>query len=202
VASQERCKRPRTQATAGLRGGGASLGDHLLVAVVTRWLGQQLASQVLQPPQRLGVMVSPRQPLDARSSTAQTRLRRLCSPGSRPITFTLRRVSPKVRSIRLEWRMRLRCSVPLPPSEMTSSGSQAPGRSDPAGSLAKAAVDSAAPGPRPRNTARAHPAGDHRRLQRVGPGDGLAEQLVAQVSFVGGQLFDGTYARCAFTPGI
>jgi hypothetical protein len=38
-------------------------------------------------------MVSPRQPLEARSSTAQTRLRQLCSPGRRPITFPLRRVS-------------------------------------------------------------------------------------------------------------
>ncbi len=38
-------------------------------------------------------MVSPRQPFEARSSTAQIRLRQLCSPGSRPITFTLRRVS-------------------------------------------------------------------------------------------------------------
>jgi hypothetical protein len=27
------------------------------------------------------------------------------------MTLTLRRVSPKVRSIRLEWRMRLRCSA-------------------------------------------------------------------------------------------
>jgi len=165
-------------------------------------LGQQLASQVLQPAQRLGVMVSPRQPLDARSSTAQTRLRQLCSPGSRPITFTLRLVSPKVRSIRLEWRMRLRCSVPLPPSEMTSSGSQAPGRSDPAESLAKAAVDSAAPAqgrgtPRVRTQQEITGASSALVL-----GDGLAEQLVAQVSFVGGQLFDGTYARCALTPGI
>jgi hypothetical protein len=42
-------------------------------------------------------MVSPRQPLEARSSTAQTRLRQLCSPGRRPITFPLRRVSPLSR---------------------------------------------------------------------------------------------------------
>jgi hypothetical protein len=44
-------------------------------------------------------MVMPRQPREARSSTAHTRLRQLLSPGSRPITFTRRRVSPKVRSI-------------------------------------------------------------------------------------------------------
>lgn len=44
-------------------------------------------------------MVSPRQPPEARSSTAQTSDRQECSPGSRPITLTRRRVSPKVRSI-------------------------------------------------------------------------------------------------------
>ncbi len=55
-------------------------------------------------------MVTPRQPLEARSSTAQTRDRQLCSPGRRPITFIRRRVSPKVRSIRLVCRKRLRCS--------------------------------------------------------------------------------------------
>jgi hypothetical protein len=37
------------------------------------------------------------------SSTAHTSDRQLRSPGRRPITSTLRRVSPKVRSIRLEW---------------------------------------------------------------------------------------------------
>jgi hypothetical protein len=56
-------------------------------------------------------MVSPRQPLEARSRTAQTSDRQLCSPGSRPITLTRRRVSPKVRSIRLAWRMRRWCSL-------------------------------------------------------------------------------------------
>jgi hypothetical protein len=56
-------------------------------------------------------MGSARQPLDARSRTAQTRLRQLSSPGRRPITLIRRRVSPKVRSVRLEWRMRLWCSA-------------------------------------------------------------------------------------------
>ena len=42
-----------------------------------------------------GVMVNPRHPVEARSSTAHTSLRQQCSPGSRPITLTRRRVSPK-----------------------------------------------------------------------------------------------------------
>jgi hypothetical protein len=50
-------------------------------------------------------MVNPRQPREARSSTAQTRDRQLGSPGSQPMTLTRRRVSPKVRSMKLEWRM-------------------------------------------------------------------------------------------------
>ena len=54
-----------------------------------------------------GVIASPRQPREARSSTAHTRLRQLASPGSRPMTFTRRRVSPKVRSMKLECRIRL-----------------------------------------------------------------------------------------------
>ena len=51
-------------------------------------------------------MVNPRQPREARSSTAQTSDRQLVSPGSRPITLTRRRVSPKVRSMKLECRIR------------------------------------------------------------------------------------------------
>jgi hypothetical protein len=70
---------------------------------------EDLPAQVLQAAQGGGVMVSPRQPLEARSSTAQTSDRQDCSPGSRPITLTRRRVSPKVRSIRLEWRIRFQC---------------------------------------------------------------------------------------------
>ena len=54
---------------------------------------------------------SPRQPPLARSSTAQTSDRQLCSPGKRPITFTRRRLSPKVRSSRLLWRIRSQCSA-------------------------------------------------------------------------------------------
>src|SRR5512135_3442752 len=38
----------------------------------------------------VAVMVNPRQPADARSSTAQTSDKQLCSPGSRPITLTRR----------------------------------------------------------------------------------------------------------------
>ena len=57
------------------------------------------------------VWLTPRQPRLARSSTAHTRLRQDRSPGSRPMTFTRRRVSPKVRSMKLEWRMRAWCSA-------------------------------------------------------------------------------------------
>src|SRR6266516_3446151 len=57
-----------------------------------------------------GVIVTPRQPRDARSKTAHTSDRQLVSPGSRPITLTRRRVSPKVRSMKLEWRIRRQCS--------------------------------------------------------------------------------------------
>ena len=46
-----------------------------------------------------GVILNPRQPALARSSTAHTSDRQECSPGSRPITLTRRRVSPKVRSM-------------------------------------------------------------------------------------------------------
>lgn len=53
----------------------------------------------------------PRQPRLARSSTAQTSDGQECSPGSRPITLTRRCLSPKVRSSRLEWRIRCRCSI-------------------------------------------------------------------------------------------
>jgi hypothetical protein len=44
------------------------------------------------------VMIRPRQPREARSSKAQTRVRQLVSPGSRALTLTRRRVSPKVGS--------------------------------------------------------------------------------------------------------
>jgi hypothetical protein len=39
-----------------------------------------------------GVMVNPRQPAEARSSTAHTNDRHECSPGSRPMTLTRRRM--------------------------------------------------------------------------------------------------------------
>ena len=50
-------------------------------------------------------MVNPRHPVEARSSTAHTSDRQECSPGSRPMTFTRLRVSPKVRPMKLECRM-------------------------------------------------------------------------------------------------
>ena len=49
----------------------------------------------------LGVIVRPRQPRLARSSTALSSDRQDCSPGRRPITLVRRRVSKKVRSSRL-----------------------------------------------------------------------------------------------------
>src|ERR671919_1193428 len=55
------------------------------------------------------VCCTPRQPRLARSSTAHTSDRHERSPGSRPMTFTRRRVSPKVRSMKLECRMRPQC---------------------------------------------------------------------------------------------
>jgi hypothetical protein len=60
---------------------------------------QQLAAEVLEQAQDLGVIVRPRHPRLARSRTAKTRLRQEASPGSRPITLVRRRVSP--RSARL-----------------------------------------------------------------------------------------------------
>jgi hypothetical protein len=55
-------------------------------------------------------MVNPRQPREARSSTAHTSDMQLVSPGSRPMTLTRRRVSPKVRPMKLECRVRVQCS--------------------------------------------------------------------------------------------
>jgi len=64
---------------------------------------EQGAAQVLQEAQAPAVMVRPRQP---RSRTAKTRVMQLVSPGSRPMTLTRRRVSPNVRSTKLECRIR------------------------------------------------------------------------------------------------
>ena len=71
------------------------------------------------------VCCTPRQPRPARSSTAHTSDRHERSPGSRPITFTRRRVSPKVRSMKLEWRMRPWWRTPRP---AWSPGPRPPGR--------------------------------------------------------------------------
>ena len=90
-----------------LCGGRDGLVDHLL----GNGRVEELAAQVLQQPQPLGVVVRPRQPWLARSSTAHTSDRQVVSPGSRPITLVRRRVSPKVRSMKLEWRMRRQCSA-------------------------------------------------------------------------------------------
>jgi hypothetical protein len=55
-------------------------------------------------------MSTPRHPRLARSRTAHTSDRQLRSPGRRPMTFTRRRVSPNVRSMKLEWRILRQCS--------------------------------------------------------------------------------------------
>lgn len=47
-----------------------------------------------------GVVRTLRQPRVARSSTAHTKVMQLVSPGTRPITFTPRPVSPKVYPLR------------------------------------------------------------------------------------------------------
>lgn len=57
------------------------------------------------------VIVKPRQTRLARSSTAHTSDLQLTSPGSRPMTFVRRRVSPKLRSMKFECRIRRWCSV-------------------------------------------------------------------------------------------
>ena len=79
-----------------LCGGRDSLIDHLL----GNGRVEELAEQVLQQPQPPGVMVRPRQPWLARSSTAPTSDRqRLLAGKTRPITLVRRRISPKVRSM-------------------------------------------------------------------------------------------------------
>ena len=44
-----------------------------------------------------------------RCMRVQTRLMQLVSSGSRPMTLARRRVSPKVRSMKLEYRTRVQC---------------------------------------------------------------------------------------------
>ena len=61
---------------------------------------ERLAEYVTQHAQGGDVDDAIRGPVEARSSTAQTRLVTECSPGSRPMTLTRRRVSPKVRRLR------------------------------------------------------------------------------------------------------
>ena len=81
-------------------------GDGCYAAAATAWSTTSLGADGLNSWRRrscskrtpVGVWVTPRQPGEARSRTAQTSDRQLCSPGSRPIPFTRLRVSPKVRS--------------------------------------------------------------------------------------------------------
>src|ERR1700756_2506774 len=71
---------------------------------------KELMAEVLQLADGADVWVTPRQPRLARSSTAQTNDRQVASPGNRPMTLTRRWDSPKVRSMKLECRMRFQCS--------------------------------------------------------------------------------------------
>jgi len=81
-----------------LRGRRDLLVGHLLESAGSRsWRRRSWSSR-----SALGVMVRPRQPHAARSRTAQTSDRQLDSPGSRPMTFARRRVSPKLRSMKLK----------------------------------------------------------------------------------------------------
>ena len=83
------------------------LAGWLVVTVGGRsWVGgssrdRRRSCRSRRPPE---VMLRPRQPREARSRTAQTRVRQLVSPGSRPMTLVRRRVSPKMRSMKLECR--------------------------------------------------------------------------------------------------
>lgn len=83
-------------------GGAASGVRGVLGPSLSRWVRRR--SWSWRSP--AGVMVSPRQPRDARSSTAQAMQAQLVSPGRRPITLARQRVSPTVRSMKLKWRMR------------------------------------------------------------------------------------------------
>ncbi len=72
----------------------------------SRWVAQlagrfeQRAAQVLEQAETVGGHGQPAQPREAGSSTAQTKVRQLVSPGSLPMTLTRRRVSPKVLSMK------------------------------------------------------------------------------------------------------
>ena len=57
-----------------------------------------------------GVILTPRQPREANSNTAQIKVSAEVSPGKRPITLVRRRTSTKVRSSKFVDRSRLRCS--------------------------------------------------------------------------------------------
>lgn len=57
----------------------------------------------------MGVMVKPHRPVAALSRTANARETQLVSPGKRPMILIRRRVSPKVRSMKLECLIRLWC---------------------------------------------------------------------------------------------
>jgi len=93
---------------------GRSYAAGMTASVTTSWITDGWRSWRRRSWSRrtaAGDWMTPRQPRPARSSTAHTSDRQDRSPGRRPITLVLRRVSPKVRSIRLEWRIRDQCSV-------------------------------------------------------------------------------------------
>jgi trehalose 6-phosphate phosphatase len=99
VASQGWCKRLGAQAPGGGYAAAVTASSITPSGVVgcSNWRRRSWSRR-----SALGVMVRPRHPRLARSRTAQTRLRQEASPGSRPMTLVRRRVSPKVRSMRLE----------------------------------------------------------------------------------------------------
>lgn len=79
-------------------------GDGICPELAGRF--EERAAQILQQPQAIGRHGQATPPREARSKTAQTSVRQLVSLGSRPMTLVRRRVSPKVRSMTLECRMR------------------------------------------------------------------------------------------------
>lgn len=89
----------------GLRGGASPLGRLIRVE---RGSLLRLRGEEGVPLAELPRWVTMKQSL---SSTAQARLGQLISPGSRPMALTRERVSPKVRSMKFECRVRRWCST-------------------------------------------------------------------------------------------
>jgi len=95
-----------------------------------------------------GLISTPRQPRDARSRTAQTSDSHERSLGSRPITFTRRRVSPNVLSMKFECLMRAECSFGNT-GMWSSDRGRPPGRRRPRGRASSTRQRTPSPASRP-----------------------------------------------------